>query len=194
MASFLPRIPDPDSAAREHPDWVASTVAAAMASGNFRMNGSRSFYSEYLRAGTQGQFSGDCGTLTDAFLEIMEELGIPSKQHRVQDCIVYAPLNMPALGGVMPNADNGMWCFQEHYWATAAGKTYDLLFGVESSALAMVEAFTGQDSSGRNFFTSSDGSTLLYRAIDGHTHPYTAQANLAWVDPATGPFNGCQIL
>ncbi|MET8751681.1 hypothetical protein ABZW32_16495 [Streptomyces sp. NPDC004667] len=197
VAGFLQGIDDPDRVARDDPATIVNTVFHGITNGGFRMNGRRTFYTDYLSAGADVPFEGDCGTLADAFLEIMEGLGIQAEQHRVQDCIVAVPCGLPALGAVHPNVDNGMWCFQEHYWVSTCGQEYDLLFGVAATFLTLTQAVVSQDGYGRRSFTSEDGSIVLYRARDSHSHLYTAYAECAWTPPANAPRSSdpsCTIL
>src|ERR1700752_432055 len=70
---FLKGITDPDEEASSNPGHVIETVVSNIINSGFRATGQRTFYTTVLK---EGKLEGDCGTLSDVFLEIMEGLNI----------------------------------------------------------------------------------------------------------------------
>ncbi|MFG2638639.1 hypothetical protein ACGFX8_33515 [Streptomyces sp. NPDC048362] len=160
--AYLAGVPTTITSANED-DSVLAIVRNITNSG-FKATGERRFYAEILRGHVN---EGDCGTLTDMFIEVTEALGI--KEAKVKQrgaCVVRSNQNI--LGGKDPNIDNGMWVFVEHYWVEHKGRGYDLLFGgVDPSEMEVWDViFMGYDDMRRYQIRDAAGHVMYQSAAE----------------------------
>ena len=76
-----------------------------------------------------GAGDGDCGTLSRAAKAICDEFygeGTATVQRKREAYLVYG--GGEVIDGQTANVDGEHWRFGEHYWITAGGKDYDILF------------------------------------------------------------------
>jgi hypothetical protein len=171
---FLKGITDPDKEASSNLAHLIETVVSNIINSGFMATGQRTRYTDVLK---DGKLEGDCGTLHDVFLEIMEGLNIKDaqgiKSHTRYRCLV-TKLYARVLGAKTPNVDNGMWCFEEHYWIEVPGRQIDLLFGgVDPKSLGLEEVKEIGEEDGCPYFQFE--TVRIYhadRTKTGH-YPYT---------------------
>jgi len=119
--------------------------------------------------GTMGtwQAMGDCSTLADQFVQILQLAGVPANTKTVNNQPMYvAPTPIIDKGGQTGNVKggDGGWFFVNHTWVVAAGQEIDVLYG-QKGRVASEGGFVLDDTTGERVF--SNGKRTIKSTQDG---------------------------